>query len=74
MQANESKMIKTGLFIVLRISAANVVKMSDVVVLFLILSDESGKSLVDGGTILVAGNMKHFPNCPFAMTPTHLKG
>jgi len=27
----------------------------------------------DLGVFLVTGNMKHFPDCPFAMTPTQLK-
>ena len=30
-------------------------------------------SYKDGETILVTGNMKHFPNCPFAMTPAQFK-
>jgi len=27
----------------------------------------------DSGVFLVTGNMKHFPDCPFAVTPTQLK-
>jgi putative PIN family toxin of toxin-antitoxin system len=27
----------------------------------------------DAGVLLVTGNMKHFPDCPFAVTPAQLK-